>query len=523
MLPLVINGFMATGKSAVGRAVARKLGRPFYDLDEVVEGQAGCSIAELFRRDGEAGFRQAERHELLRILKEDGAVISVGGGALLDREFRLDVLERAQVVSLVASAEEVCRRVAGDGGRPLLGAAPEPERVRELLELRRPTYAECHRQIQTDGWSIDKVVEETCHAVRVRSVAVACGEDSYAVEVGAGVAESRLRKAALASRSHCLVSDTNVHPLYGDDAASWLGEPASVSRMILPAGEESKTVETMQRLWTQAAGLGLDRRTQVISLGGGVVSDIAGFFAATWLRGLRWGVVPTSLLAMVDASVGGKTAVDFLDMKNAVGAFWQPGFVVCDTAFLATEAARGLQSALAEAVKTALVGDPELLDLLEARAAAVLSREPQLLADVVYRCVAVKARIVSRDPREAGLRAVLNLGHTVGHALEAKTEFKRFTHGEAVSLGLVSALRVGHALGRTPAALHRRVRRVLAAFELPVDVDPSLLEGSLAFLHRDKKRVGPNIRFVVAHDVGDVRTSDLSLDSLRAALRNGGA
>jgi 3-dehydroquinate synthetase len=257
----------------------------------------------------------------------------------------------------------------------------------------------------------------------------------------------------------------------------------------------------------------------VLSLGGGVVSDMTGFFSATWLRGVQWGLLPTSLLAMVDASVGGKTGVDFLDMKNAVGAFWQPRFVICDTAFLATEPLRGFRSAISEVVKTALIGDAALFELLESRQHDVLARDPDVLAEVVERCVTVKARVVSRDPREGGLRAVLNLGHSVGHALEAHTGFREFTHGEAVSIGLMYALVAGERLGRTPAQLVTRVRTLLATLGLPTQVGSDVLSASLGLLHRDKKRHGPNIRFVFAHDVGDVTTSDLPLETLRHTLR----
>ncbi len=517
MRPLVLSGFMATGKSTVGRSVAQRLKRPFVDLDQLIEDQAGCSISELFRTRGEPAFRALERQALLDVLRDDAVVLSVGGGALLDRAMRLDVLERARVVTLRASAAEVARRAATDTARPLLGATADVEGTQALLELRAPSYAECHASVDTEGRDVAAVVADVCRHVEVSLVAVACGRDSYSVQVGAGVTAGALARRD-APGSHLLVTDSNVGALYADQVAEWLGSAAPVHRVVLTPGEEHKSLDGMRSLWAAAAGFGLDRRCQVFSLGGGVVSDMAGFFAASWLRGVGWGLAPTSFLAMVDASVGGKTGVDFLDMKNAVGAFWQPRFVVCDTAFLATEPLRGFRSAVSEVVKTALIGDAVLLDLLETRQPELLARDPALLAEVVERCVTVKARIVSRDPREAGLRAVLNLGHTVGHALEAHTEFREFTHGEAVSLGLMYALRLGEQLGHTPAALVARVHALLSSLELPTQVAPELLSASLSLLHRDKKRHGAKIRFVFAHDVGEVTTVDLPMETLHAAL-----
>jgi shikimate kinase/3-dehydroquinate synthase len=252
------------------------------------------------------------------------------------------------------------------------------------------------------------------------------------------------------------------------------------------------------------------------------VTDITGFAAATFMRGIRWVALPTTLLAMVDASVGGKTGVDLGQGKNTVGAFWQPAGVLCDCDLEATEPERGYVSALAEVVKTALIGDAELFDLVERQAAGVRARSPELVAEMVRRCVRVKARIVGLDERESGLRAVLNLGHTLGHAFEAAAGFDRLTHGEAVSLGLVAALRVGEALGETPKALRERTVQLLDSFGLPTDLAREPIEQAVALVALDKKRTGKSIRFVVAKAPGAVELRDLPLADLeRVALALG--
>jgi shikimate kinase/3-dehydroquinate synthase len=236
------------------------------------------------------------------------------------------------------------------------------------------------------------------------------------------------------------------------------------------------------------------------------------------MRVVRWIGIPTTLLAMVDASVGGKTGVDLESAKNAVGAFWQPKAVMCDVHYLSTEAKRGFVSALAEVVKTALVGDPELFELLENNAASIAAQDLELTAEIVRRSVRVKARIVSYDERESGLRAVLNLGHTVGHALEAQAGYTALTHGEAVSLGLVAALRLGEAMGQTPRDLTLRTLQLLERLGLPFSLRGQQLEAAAALIAHDKKRAGSAVRFVMARGLGRVETLPIQLADLRAQV-----
>jgi 3-dehydroquinate synthetase len=223
---------------------------------------------------------------------------------------------------------------------------------------------------------------------------------------------------------------------------------------------------------------------------------------------------------MVDASVGGKTGVDLGPAKNAVGAFWQPARVLCDIDYLKTEPERGYRSGLAEVVKTALIGDAELFELLERQADGISARDPDLLVDIVRRCIRVKARIVSQDPREAGLRAVLNLGHTVGHAVEAQAGYERLTHGEAVSLGLVAALKIGEKLGHTPSELADRTRRLLQDLKLMTAIEREPLAQAAELIGHDKKRAGSKVTFVFARALGDVTTAPLDLAQLRELTRS---
>lgn len=515
--PLLLNGFMATGKSSVGRALASRVNRPFIDLDQRIEAQTGASVAALFAERGEAEFRALEREELAKVFASGGsqpAVVALGGGALTRREARLQALDRAVVVTLQAGPQEIARRAGGGDSRPLLRGPDRIERASELLSQRAAGYAEAHACIPTDGRTIDAIAGDVLAAWQVDGIVVAAGERSYTVEIGAGILSSRLAPAVGSPSKLILVSDANVLRLHGARALELLSQRSPTVVELTP-GEEHKHIASVEKIWRAALQASADRTARVLALGGGVVTDIAGFAAATYMRGISWIGAPSTLLAMVDASVGGKTGVDLLSAKNAVGAFWQPSRVLCDTELLATESERGFRGALAEVVKSALIGDAELLSVLEAAPLELRDWPAELRVELVRRSIRVKARIVSEDERESGRRAVLNLGHTVGHALEAVSGYTRLSHGEAVSLGLVAALRIGVGLGATPPELAARTEALLRRLRLPTDVASEPLEASLELIGHDKKRAGKNVRFVVAKAAGEVDTVDLALSSLQ--------
>jgi shikimate kinase/3-dehydroquinate synthase len=516
--PLLLNGFMGAGKSSVGRVLAERAGCPFVDLDRELEARLGRSIPEFFAERGEPAFRELEREVLLELLAEASQqrrVVALGGGALLDRSTRLEALTRAVVVSLKVRPETVAQRAAGQPGRPLLDGESLLTRAQGLLSLRAPAYAEAHAVIETDELSPEQVAARVLEVWQAEPVAVAVGEQSYAVEIGAGLLPARVAPWLRGHTGALLVTDKTVRPLHGEKAEQALSAAGVAAQVFeLEPGEQHKNPESLLALWNAALSAGLDRRSVVVALGGGVVTDMAGFAAATWMRGVDWVALPSTLLSMVDASVGGKTAVDLGEAKNCVGAFWQPRRVFCDVELLQTESPRGFRSALAEVVKTALIGDPELYALLERTAASASARDLDWVQEIVRRSVQVKARIVSLDPREGGLRAVLNLGHTIGHALEAHAGYSELLHGEAVSLGLVAALGIGERLGLTPRDLARDTVRLLGSLGLPTLLDPSKLRASVERLALDKKRTGGSIRFIVAEAVGKVESVSLPLPEL---------
>ncbi|NRA35883.1 MAG: 3-dehydroquinate synthase [Polyangiaceae bacterium] len=516
--PLLLNGFMATGKSTVGRLIAQETGTPFVDLDAAIEAAAGASIPEIFNNEGEAGFRDREHRALSDLLETPIAqVIALGGGALLMREIRLTAMDRGVVVCLHAELSELITRAGADGSRPLL-AGPNPQaQIERLLTLRSPAYEEAHCQVNTGGRDPTEIAEEIRKFWQRDPMGVAAGSSSYAVDIGRSLVATILPPQLSSASSAILVTDANVGPLHGDGTQTAMESTGlSVSRYTLTPGEEHKTIAAVEKIWKHAQSQGADRSTIFVGLGGGVCTDMTGFASASWMRGTPWIGLPTTMLAMVDASVGGKTAVDLGAGKNAVGAFWQPRGVICDVDFLQTESARGFKSALAEVVKTALIGDSKLFELLEKSPRDVLARDPDLTTELVRRCIRVKSHIVGLDAREGGVRATLNLGHTLGHALEAYGGYGKLTHGEAISLGLVAALQVGVRLGLTPPELSERTTRLLQQLDLPTDLAKQPLVKATSLLTHDKKRIGKSIKFIAAKAIGDVLTISLPVDDLAA-------
>jgi len=439
---------MGAGKSTLGSEVAERLGRPFIDLDRDLEQDLGATIPEFFEARGEADFRvQEERRAIAALRLPDPAVLALGGGAVQTESIRNELRDRAFTVLLEVDPDTAWQRSSG-GGRPL---ARDESEFRALYERRRELYdavAEA-RALDTDG-----------------IVLGAAG-----VEVDAGALE-RLASLVPGEGAVALVCDPHVGGIHGAAAQVALGSRlASVHE--IPQGEAAKTVSVAERLWNE---LLLDRDGTLVAVGGGSTTDVVGLVAATYLRGVEWVPVPTTLVGQVDAAVGGKTAIDLPHGKNLVGAFHWPSRAVIDPATLKTLPEPELAEGMAEVVKTGLLAGEPFWELLT----------PEL----VRRCAAFKAGVCLRDPDDVGERAILNLGHTFAHALEAAAGYEGVTHGRAVALGLLAALRLS---GRATDV----VEDLLAP--KPVRVDR---ERAWAALRRDKKARGGELRLVLLGEDG---------------------
>jgi len=355
------------------------------------------------------------------------------------------------------------------------------------------------------------------------NVTVELGARSYPIWIGPGLLDDAPRwRSALRGRHVLVVSNDVVAPLYLQRVVSGL-EGLAVSTLILPDGEAHKTLDSAARVFAALAGLKASRDATIVALGGGVIGDLSGFAAACWMRGIAFVQMPTTLLAMVDSSVGGKTAVDLPQGKNLVGAFHQPRAVVVDTSTLSTLPERELRAGLAEVVKYGALGDAAFFTWLDQQADALLARDAHALAEAIAKCCSQKAGIVSRDETEQGERALLNFGHTFGHALETATGYGRLLHGEAIAIGMLQAARLSTRLQRAAASDADRLQALLARFGLPISIPPGIDPQRLLDLMRlDKKNVSGRLRLILWRGIGQAEiVPDVEAEAILMVLEKG--
>ncbi len=519
---IVLVGMMGAGKTSIGRRLAGRLGLPFSDADAEIEIAAGCTIPELFERYGERAFREGERRVIRRLLAGGPRVIASGGGAFMDPETRKAMREGALSVWLRCPIPVLTRRVAARDNRPLLAGGDPAAILEGLMARRHPVYAEADVIVDCSDESVEGTTTRVLDAIlswqEPRRLPITLTSTRYDVMIGDGLLAraGALLAPVLPQRRAVVVTDAVVARLHLSALLAGLAETGiATSHLVVPAGETSKTIETWTGLVNDLLAAGVERRTTVIALGGGVVGDLAGFAAAATLRGLPFVQIPTTLLAQVDSSVGGKTGVNTAHGKNLAGAFHQPRAVLADTATLATLPARELRAGYAEIAKAGLIGDAGFFAWCEAHGSSVVRGDRAAQAEAILRACAFKAEIVGDDEREekpSDGRALLNLGHTFGHALEAEYGYTGgLLHGEAVAVGLGLAFRLSARLGLCAEADAARVTDHVASVGLPAELRTLNRRFSAATLlghmRRDKKVRDKTLTFVLARGIGEAFTS----------------
>ena len=554
---ITLTGVFGVGKTTVAALVAQRLGWDAVDADDVLVRIAGKEIAVIFDEQGEAAFRQLEAEAFSELAGRKNLVVAAGGGAPVFEPTRRSMVESGLVVCLKATPETVVQRMeAKEQGRPrpMLAADNALARARRLIDQRAAVYALADFTVETDGMTPEEIAEDVVQFYEKRGdrsfnrpgrveqlsrtpsvlppvidapnpttvIRTASGE--YPANVGWGALErlGDITKRATHARRAFLISDDAVMAQWGETAVSSLREAGlEVASHTIPSGDGSKSLQQAAEVYDWLASQRAERRDVIVALGGGMVNDFSGFVAGTYLRGMPIVQAPTSLLAMVDASIGGKTAVNHAGAKNIVGLFYQPSAVVADVATLKTLPRRALIEGMGEVIKHALIRDPELLAVLEARLDDLMALEPELTTQVLARNVQIKGAVVSEDEREmGGVRELLNYGHTLGHAFEAAGGYEALLHGEAVAVGMIAAAEIGRRVGVTPAALVERQRVLIQRAGLPLKppagIDRARVHAALAL---DKKVVAGGQRWVLLEDVGrPIVTSEVPKEVVEAVL-----
>ena len=514
---IILVGMMGSGKSTVGRALAKHLRMKFVDSDHEIQQRTGVSINHIFDVEGEQGFRARESVELETILQQEGIVLATGGGSILLEHNREIMKSRGLVVYLHANIHELWQRTRHDKGRPLLQNKDPLRKLHELYEQRNDFYIEVADIVLPTGrqsvhsliLQLEQQIEHykkkmDCKKNTSQKLKVELKERSYEIHVGNGLLDTcELLLPHLPKKRAAIISNTTVAPLYLQSLQKNLNNAGvETISVILPDGEQYKSIDTLNLIYNGLLQHRCERSTPLIALGGGVIGDMTGFAAATYLRGVPFIQIPTTLLSQVDSSVGGKTGINHPLGKNMIGAFYQPRIVLADVSVLSTLPDKELSAGLAEVIKYGLIRDVDFLLWLEENMEALVSRDTEALKHAITRSCKNKAEIVGIDELESGERALLNLGHTFGHAIESGMGYGVWLHGEAVAAGTVMAADLSHRMGWLDQKDVDRIKSIFTRAGLPV-VAPNLgVDTYLDLMGMDKKVEGGKIRFVLLKEVG---------------------
>ncbi len=543
MQNVFLVGLMGAGKTTIGRILARKLGLRFMDSDHEIEARTGASIPWIFEIEGEPSFRRREADVIRELTGQQDLVLATGGGAVLDPESRACLKARGTVIYLRTTVHSILQRTANDKNRPLLQTADPRKKLEELMAARDPLYMEiADVVIDTGRPNVQSMVQSiltqlerlACEAApncvtqaepsmneeSTILLNVDLGERSYPISIGPSLlADGALLARHVHGGKVAIVTNTTVAPLYLARVEAGLRSAGKqVMTVVLPDGEEHKTWPSLMQIFDALLANKADRKTTLVALGGGVIGDLTGYAAASYMRGVDFIQVPTTLLSQVDSSVGGKTGINHPLGKNMIGAFYQPRAVIADTSTLETLPARELSAGLAEVIKHGAIIDAAFFDWIEANIGKLMARDKGALAYAIARSCEIKADVVRQDEREGGLRAILNFGHTFGHAIENGLGYGQWLHGEAVGCGMVMAADLSQRMGLVDEATVARVRALVEAAGLPVKAPDLGAERWIELMEVDKKNEGGAIKFILLKPLGAPSITNAPRELLLATL-----
>ncbi|MDD6373293.1 MAG: bifunctional shikimate kinase/3-dehydroquinate synthase [Bifidobacteriaceae bacterium] len=511
---VVFIGMPGAGKTRIGTEVAAKTGYGFIDTDDEIERREHMTVSQIFAEKGEPEFRRIENRVIEELLHSFGGVLSLGGGSPMHPDTRQALIDYVHdggtIVYLRADPEEAMVRSQHGGNRPLL-ASNAREKWMSLYEQRDPVYSRIATVVvATRGKTPAKAAKAVMEGMNERIVHVTgSGIEPYDVRIGRNVITHLPEVLGEAPVRVALIHTSTVQR-HSDKARTILRRAGyTVSDITIPDAEMGKTIEVANGIWKRLGDEGFTRSDAIVGLGGGACTDLAGFVAATWMRGIRYVNCPTSLLAMVDASTGGKTGINTEQGKNLVGSFYTPAGVLADLDALSTLPNDIFVEGLGEVAKSGFIRDPKILDILEANAERLRDFDctdvpddlMAVISELIERTVTVKAYHVSSDLKEKGLREFLNYGHTLAHAIE-KLEHFRWRHGQAVAVGMVFAAELSHITGHIDSHLVDYHRSLLSSLGLRTSWNGGTFDEVVALMHRDKKARGNTLRFVILESIG---------------------
>src|SRR5665648_92189 len=475
---IIITGFMGTGKSAVAKELARKLKMEFIDMDRIIEERRGMSIADVFAGHGEKYFREQENKLVKELSKKENTVIATGGGTLLSSDNARMLGQRGQIICLYADSQTIYNRVNKKNNRPLLKRENVLSEINRLLEERKEAYNNFTIKIDTTNLNVQEVADKTITLLKrawrakgeqMKEIKIKITEDKeYKICIKKGILINlgeHLSKT-IENKRIIIITNSLVNCLYGVKLLSSLKKggfnPDLIDLIEIPDGEKYKSLSTAKYLYDELLKRKADRTTTLIALGGGVIGDLTGFVAATYMRGLPLVHIPTTLLAQVDSSIGGKVAVDHLLAKNIIGSFYQPKAVYTDPEVLQTLSDKDIKNGIIEAIKIAIIKSPAFFKWLEKNIDLLIKKHRDLLCELVKEAVSLKADIVLKDPRERCLRKVLNFGHSIGHVLEVGAGYEDLSHGEAVALGMLIETKIARNRGICSEEFEEKIKKILS-------------------------------------------------------------
>jgi 3-dehydroquinate synthase len=525
-------GLMGAGKSTVGRILAQALERDFIDSDDEITARTGTTITTIFEIEGEAGFREREARVIADLIERSNLILATGGGAILRTENRECLKKNGWVVYLSTTPERLLYRTRHDKSRPLLQNGDPLATLKSLYDIRHPIYHElADFEVTTGAGQVGQVAMQIIQALiqhtaqrtnTMNTLHVALGERTYPILIGSNASHAAdSLQQAITGNTVLIVTNTIVGPLYAEQLASTIRKLGKTVHIhTLPTGEEYKNLETLNTIFDTLLANQCDRKTTLIALGGGVVGDMTGFAAASYMRGVPFIQIPTTLLSQVDSSVGGKTGINHPMGKNMIGAFYQPQLVLADLNTLNTLPDNELSAGMAEVIKHGAIYDAAFFEWLEQNMAKLMDKDEGALTHAIVRSCEIKAEIVAQDEKEGGIRAILNFGHTFGHAIEAGMGYGTWLHGEAVGVGMILAADLSHRLGQLSAADVSRIHNLVKAAGLPTKPPKLGIDKMIELMKLDKKSDAGQIKFVLLNGIGQYKIQSAPEELLHQTLQS---